>query len=228
MAFRKKANQILAHHPDILVVPECEHPDKLKFTDDTVKPTSILWVGTNLNKGLGVFSYNNFKLKLLRIHNPAFKIIIPISVTCNNFKLTLFAIWANNPSDTDGQYVEQVWKAILFYDKKLKNKNTVLLGDFNSNTIWDRKYREGNHSHVVNRLQEKGICSCYHSHYNQVQGKEEHPTFYLYKHKDKPYHLDYCFASVDLTEKIETVEIGEFEYWKQYSDHVPIMVTFNN
>ena len=228
MAFRKKANHILAHHPDILVVPECEHPDKLKFTDDLIKPSSILWYGTNMNKGLGIFSYNNFKLKLLRVHNPAFKMIIPIAVTGGNYDFTLFAIWANNPADPDGQYVEQVWKAIQYYDKRLKKKNTVLLGDFNSNTIWDRKYRRGNHSHVVKRLEEKKIYSCYHSHFKQVQGKEEHPTFYLYKHKDKPYHLDYCFVSADFTEKIETVEIGEYEYWKQYSDHVPVMVTFKN
>jgi hypothetical protein len=31
MAFRKKADLILAHKPDILIVPECEHPDKLNL-----------------------------------------------------------------------------------------------------------------------------------------------------------------------------------------------------
>ena len=49
MAFRKKAGHILAHKPDILVVPECEHPDKLKFNDDVQKPTDILWFGENKN-----------------------------------------------------------------------------------------------------------------------------------------------------------------------------------
>ncbi len=28
MAFRKKTDFILAHKPDILLVPECEHPGK--------------------------------------------------------------------------------------------------------------------------------------------------------------------------------------------------------
>ena len=64
MAFRKKAPYILAHRPDILVVPECEHPDKLKFTDDTPLPTDILWFGDNKNKGLGVFSYSDVKLAI--------------------------------------------------------------------------------------------------------------------------------------------------------------------
>jgi len=228
MAFRKKAALILVHQPDILIVPECEHPDKLQFNTGTPKPTDLLWFGNNENKGLGIFSYTNFRFKLLRNHNPALKMIIPIAVTGGALDFTLFAVWANNPDDPDGQYVEQVWKAINHYSKKINKKQTLLIGDFNSNTIWDRKYREGNHSNVVKRLEKKGIFSCYHLHHKQVQGKEEHPTFYLYRHKDKPYHLDYCFASTDMTDKIETVEVGEYDFWMQYSDHVPVMVTFNS
>lgn len=226
MAFRKKAAFILAHQPDILIVPECEHPDKLKFNADTPKPTDMLWFGTNQHKGLGIFSYSSFRFKLLRNHNPDLKMIIPIALTGGQFDFTLFAIWANNPDDPDGQYVEQVWKAIHHYDKKLKNKQTILVGDFNSNTIWDRKYRAGNHSNVVKQLEKKGIVSCYHAHHKQTQGTEQHPTFYLYRHQDKPYHLDYCFASADLAGKIKSVEIGDHNFWTKYSDHVPVMVTF--
>ncbi len=227
MAFRKKAAFILAYKPDLLIVPECEHPAKLKFDPDVPIPTDILWFGDNNNKGLGIFSYSGFKFKLLRNHDPELKMIIPVSVTGKECKFTLFAIWANNPTDPDGQYVEQVWKAIHHYDRKLKSKRTILAGDFNSNTIWDRKYRAGNHSNVVKYLEKKGIFSCYHLHHKQIQGKEEDPTFYLYKHKDKPYHLDYCFASSDMTENILSVEIGAHEFWTQYSDHVPVMVTFD-
>ena len=226
MAFRKKADLILAYKPDILVVPECESPDKLKFNAGTQKPTDMLWFGTNQNKGLGIFSYSKFRFKKMRNHDPNFKMIIPIAVTGGETNFTLYAVWANNPDDPDGQYVEQVWKAIHHYDKKLKKKQTLLIGDFNSNTIWDRKYRVGNHSQVVTHLEKKGIRSCYHLHHQQEQGKEVHPTFYLYKHKDKPYHLDYCFASSDMTDKMQSVEIGEYDFWKQFSDHVPLIVTF--
>ena len=54
MAFRKKAEIILTHQPDILIVPECEHPDKLQFASTTPTPTAILWFGTNKNKRLGM------------------------------------------------------------------------------------------------------------------------------------------------------------------------------
>jgi exodeoxyribonuclease III len=227
MAFRKKATIILEHKPDILVVPECEHPDKFKFTDERLIPTDMLWFGENKNKGLGIFSYSNYKFKLLRKHNKELKMIIPIAVTGGASDFTLYAVWANNPTDPDGQYVEQVWKAIHYYNRRIKNKQTMLVGDFNSNTIWDRKYRIGNHSHVVKKLGRKGISSCYHLHHKQEQGKEQHPTFYLYKHKDKPYHLDYCFVSRDLGSRLQSVEIGEHETWIRHSDHVPVIVTFS-
>ena len=226
MAFRKKAAVILAHKPDILVIPECEHPDKLKFEKEIARPTDSLWFGTNQNKGLGVFSYSKFRFKLLDSHNPELKMIIPIAVTGGSLDFILYAIWAYNPDDPDGTYVTQVWKAIRHYDVLLNNSPTILAGDFNSNTIWDRPRREGNHTHVVKRLEEKGIYSSYHLHYKQSQGKEQHPTQYMYRHKDKPYHLDYCFVSADLADKLKSVEIGDHKFWTQYSDHVPVMVTF--
>lgn len=226
MAFRKKANIILTHDPDILVVPECEHPDKLKFRTDTPKPKDIIWFGTNQNKGLGIFSYSDYRFKLLDTHNPKLQMFIPIAVTNVYFDFTLYAVWANNPNDPDGQYITQVWKAIHHYDKSLTNRKTILIGDFNSNTIWDRPRREGNHTAVVEHLEKKGIYSVYHRYFKQVQGKEEHPTLYMYRHKDKPYHIDYCFASEDITNKLKSVEIGDYDSWKQYSDHVPVIVTF--
>lgn len=227
MAFRKKAGLLLNLYPDIVIVPECEHPDKLKFGNDTRHPTDMLWFGTNVNKGLGIFSYSNFRFKVHKKHNPDFRMIIPITVTGDNTKFLLYAIWANNPTDPDGQYVEQIWKALHHYKRYITNKQTILIGDFNSNTIWDRKRRAGNHSNVVKLLEEKGVYSCYHLHHGQLQGKEEHPTYYLYRHMDKPYHLDYCFVSADLCEKIRSVEIGDYHYWSSYSDHMPVIITFD-
>jgi exodeoxyribonuclease-3 len=228
MAFRKKAEFILAYKPDILVIPECEHPDKLKFNADIPKPNDTLWFGTNQNKGLGIFSYSEFRFKLLETYNPELKMIIPIAITDGSYSFTLYAIWANNPNDADGQYIEQVWKAIHHYDNQLIDKRIVLVGDFNSNSIWDRKHRASNHSNVVSFLEDKGIYSSYHLHHKQTQGEEKQPTLYMYRHKDKPYHVDYCFVSADMADKIQSVEIGNFDFWIKYSDHVPVIVTFDS
>lgn len=223
MAFRKKAAVILKHKPDILVVPECEHPDKFGF-DGRLQPSDWLWFGNNLNKGLGIFSYGRFRLRVRRGHNPDFKTIIPVSVNDGRVAFTLYAVWAWNPHDPDGKYVEQVWKALNYYDRRLTKAPVILAGDFNSNTIWDKKFRIGNHSHVVKRLEEKKIYSAYHLHHKQTQGAERHATLYMYRHKDKPYHIDYCFLSADLAARVESVKIGSHRFWTRFSDHVPVMV----
>ena len=227
MAFRKKADIILKHQPDILIVPECEDPNKLIFSAEAQKPTDSLWFGQNPNKGLGIFSYCNFRFKLLDVHEDSFKMVIPIAVSNEQFGFTLFAIWANNPKDPDGHYITQVWKAINHYDALITNRQTILVGDFNSNTIWDKPKREGNHSTVVKKLEAKDIYSVYHKHFNQTQGSEQHPTLYMYRKKDKSYHIDYCFASKDILDHLKSVEVGEYEFWCRYSDHVPVIVTFD-
>ena len=224
MAFRKKAEFILPFKPDILIVPECEHPDKQKFNEGRDIPNDVLWFGSNENKGLGIFSYCDLKFKLLPIHNPSIKLVIHLSVSNERMSFILFAIWANNPEDSNGVYVEQVWKAIHYYEDLLLNTNTILIGDFNSNTIWDKKYRENSHSHVVKFLEQKGIYSTYHFYHKQEQGKEEHPTLFMYRHKDKPYHIDYCFASGDFIGKLIDVEVGAYDNWVKQSDHTPVIV----
>jgi exodeoxyribonuclease-3 len=227
MAFRNKAEFILVYKPDILIVPECECPEKLIFKNNNHIPNDILWYGTNQNKGLGIFSYGNYKFKLLECHNPNFKNILPISVTNGEIDFVMFAIWANNPDDKDGQYVTQVWKAINYYEDLLSEENVILIGDFNSNTIWDKPRREGNHSAVVEKLKSKRIFSTYHEFFKQEQGKEKHATLFMYRHENKPYHIDYCFASNDFIRKLVNVEVGNFKDWREYSDHKPLMVQFD-
>ncbi len=227
MVFRKKAKYILAYKPDILIVPECENQERLKFAEGLQIPSDIIWYGKNQHKGIGIFSFNDYKLKLLDCHNPDFKNILPISVTDGKTDFILFAIWANNPEDKDGAYVTQIWKALKYYENLLSENKTILIGDFNSNTIWDKPRREGNHSTVVAKLESKKIYSTYHQFYNQEQGKEEHPTLFMYRHKDKPYHIDYCFASIDFIQNLKSVEIGKYEDWSIYSDHKPLIVEFD-
>jgi exodeoxyribonuclease III len=169
MAFRKKAAAILAYKPDILIVPECENVDKLAFPLGTLKPMNALWFGTNPSKGIGIFSYNNFSLKTLDCHNEQLRHIIPIAVVGGSFNFNLFAIWTNNSGDSDGRYVEQIGKAIHHYEDLLLSTKTILIGDFNSNSIWDKEHKVYSHSTIVRLLEKKGISSTYHLHYCQIQ-----------------------------------------------------------
>lgn len=226
-AFRKKADIILSHQPDILVVQECEHPDKLVFSSTTQRPNDSHWHGDSVHKGLGIYSYSDYKFELLPDFNPEFRYILPFCVTGHGQSFTLFAIWAmDNKENHEARYIGQIWLAINHYTSILGSP-TILIGDFNSNKIWDYKDRMGNHSDVVRKLADNNIHSIYHSHFNAEQGQEKHPTFYLHRKKNKPYHIDYCFASGDIAAKVNDVEIGTYEDWIRHSDHAPLIITLD-
>jgi exodeoxyribonuclease III len=225
MAFCKKAEFILTEQPDILIVPECEHPDKLIFKNDVTKPTDQFWFGQNPNKGLGIFSYSDFKIELLSIHNPEFKYVLPLSIKNDEIEFIIFAIWAQKPQNHDC-YTEQIWNAVHFYSDLLNKENVILAGDFNSSSIWDKPNRIYNHTNLVNLLKNNNIYSTYHSFYNQEQGKETASTLFMHRKIERPYHIDFCFASKNLIDKIKSVEIGKYENWTKHSDHKPVTITF--
>jgi endonuclease/exonuclease/phosphatase family metal-dependent hydrolase len=132
----------------------------------------------------------------------------------------------SNKENYEARYIGQIWLAINHYEDFLGNA-TILVGDFNNNKIWDYKDRVGNHSDVVQKLADNNIQSIYHRHFGVEQGKEKHPTFFLQRNHSKPYHIDYCFASADLIDKVQNVEIGTYENWTTHSDHSPLIIDFN-
>ena len=65
MNFRKDCQKVFDLNPDILVVPECEDINKY-----SIKPkiySDSYWIGDNQNKGLAVFTFNNFKEEIKRL-----------------------------------------------------------------------------------------------------------------------------------------------------------------
>lgn len=210
-----------------MVIQECEHPDKLKFSKIFKPPNDFFWHGDNLNKGIGIFTYSDYKIELLPEFNPKYRYILPLKVTGCNTSFTLLAVWAMaNKENYEVRYIGQIWLAINHY-KSLLGGSTIITGDFNSNKIWDYKDRIGTHSDVVANLEGNGIHSIYHKHFDSEQGKEMHPTFFLHKKESKPYHIDYCFASTDFLDKVKTVEIGTYENWNAHSDHSPLNIQFD-
>jgi exodeoxyribonuclease III len=114
-AFRKKADLILALQPDILVVQECEHPDKYFNYLTNKKPDSVYWDGIK-HKGICMLSFNDYKFELLQNFNPVFRYILPFRVTGHGQTFILFAIWAmSNKENYEARYIGQVWLAINYY-----------------------------------------------------------------------------------------------------------------
>lgn len=224
MAFRKKYHKVLSYHPDLLVIQECEHREKLEVALKDSNYNEIIWYGSNPHKGVGVISFNNCHIEITDDFNTDFEYIIPVKLTVEGHCINLFAVWAM-PSKTDRQmrYVRQVWAAINYYANQL-DLPSILIGDFNSNAIWNDKYKTGHHSDVVHFLNDRNIYSLYHNRNDIQHGEELDPTIYLLKQKTKPYHLDYCFVSDALIGDNTTITVGAHNDWIEWSDHMPLII----
>lgn len=223
-AFRNKFKEILDLHPDILIVVECEPIEKLQFGKLLPNPNSYCWYSDTGKKGIGIFSFCDYTVEILFEHNPRFRYIVPLKVSNDLVSFFLFAVWAmDHPTDPLSRYIGQVWNAINFY-KSLLQQNCLIVGDFNSNKIWDFKERSGNHTSVVNMLSEYQIKSLYHLQSGDLQGEEKEKTFYLHRNESKPYHIDYVFASEGLYQNGFSLSIGKYDDWIDKSDHVPLIL----
>ncbi len=231
MAFRKKYKNILSYKPDLLIVPECEHPSNFKDTFYS----DVVWIGNNNKKGLGVFSFNEFKISLHKSYCEDFKYILPIEVTKNNEKImNLIAVWAqDNIENPKRRYIGNIWCALNYY-KDLFKEPVIIAGDFNWNVIWDRGKSSlyGTLTDVINLLKQYGIYSTYHSipdaifGTNAVFGSEKDPTLFLLKNKEKTYHIDYIFTSQNFINDLESCIIGKHKNWIALSDHMPVFAEF--
>jgi hypothetical protein len=212
--WEKKRAALESLDADLAVIPECP---RIRGKSGTT-----VWTGTNPRKGLGVIARAPWTIRRLTTHRRLPKYVVPVAVS-GPVSFLLLAIWAiKNPT---APYVRGLHRALTACQALMETQPTVLLGDFNSNAIWDHQHpQDRSHSALVTRLRELGLVSAYHSHFAEAHGKESRPTFYLYRHAARPDHLDYCFLPQAWAEQVVSVQIGEHGEWAGRSDHVPVVV----
>lgn len=240
-ALRKKIEHADSLDADILIIQECEDPERStaaykEWAGD------YLWVGSSKNKGIGVFVRNGHALaktnwhgefSITGIKNPhpstrwstnELECFLPFNINGN---LNFLAVWTKAANSPNFGYMGQFWKYLQIHRNELSAPNTIILGDFNSNCIWDQPDRWWSHSDVVKELNEIGVGSLYHFQWKENQGQESTPTFYLHRKEAKPYHIDYAFLSHDLLTK-SNLTIGKHDDWITVSDHMPLLLEINS
>jgi exonuclease III len=221
-ALRNKFEHLLKFDADVCVVQECENPIHTNHKEYLLWASNYLWKGDSKNKGIGVFAKSEIKLELLDwssiYKDHEVKLFLPCLI---NNEIQLLGVWTKQNSSPNFGYIGQLWKYIEV-NKQHFNK-TILIGDFNSNSIWDQWDRWWNHSDVVKSLSEINIESLYHLSSNEKQGKETQPTFFLHRNESKTYHIDYIFSSKEIANKLLNFDIGKKEDWLILSDHLPII-----
>lgn len=208
------------------IIQECENPETCSSSAYNNWAVNYLWIGDNKNKGLGIFANKHVNLISLSwtdtYKDHKVKHFLPCLV---NNAFTLLAVWTHQNNSPNFGYIGQFWKYLQLHKRKLQH--IIIAGDFNSNSRWDEWDRWWNHSDVVKELLDIGIESLYHSYYKEAQGKETQPTFYKHRNLQKPYHIDYCFASAAFVQQLKNVTIEPYDKWMHLSDHSPLIITLS-
>lgn len=212
--YAKKGVLLDSLSPDVCVIQECGKPE--------VVSRQLLWFGENPRQGIAVAASGAYELRALPAIPEVPRYVIPVEVTGpSNF--VLFAVWTLGKQSYP--YVEAAVRAVDLYSGVIGNSPAVLMGDFNSNSIWDATHpKDHNHSALVARLRSLGLVSAYHHIRGETHGRESEATFYLHWKQARPYHIDYCFLPHEWARMISRVEIGSFEAWRAHSDHRPLLV----
>lgn len=200
-------------NPTISVLQECPCPKG----DDA----STLWFGDNPRQGISVQASPGYYISPLPVREVP-RYTIPIQVT-GPTSFLLLAVWAK--TDLHFRYVKAVIRAVECYADLIAMQPTIIVGDFNSNKIWDYKRAAHlGHSGLVRNLAVLGLVSAYHAFHGEEHGAESRPTLHLLKKRERPYHIDYCFVPESWVERTKAVDVGSYEEWIRHSDHCPLVV----
>jgi len=213
-AYRRKADLLAAFAPHLSVLQECAKPE--------TETKRRLWFGDNPRQGVLVQAAPPYQLAALPCLADVPKFVVPVSVT-GPVSFNLLAVWAKGKQDHC--YVEGVIQAVAMYRSLLTGAPAILIGDLNSNAIWDASHRPGlNHTGLVETLSRLGLVSAYHSHFGEAHGQETRPTYFFQWNEARPFHLDYCFLPKAWAGEVRRVEVGSYDEWKGHSDHRPLLV----
>jgi hypothetical protein len=219
MGYAAKQEDILALRPDLVVLQECSE----RHIRESGAPFAH-WVGKNPHKGLGVLGFGEHTFALSPAYTDTYPWFLPFRVEDEH--LNVLGVWA---SVKEGQerYVRITHRAIDYYRTFLAAGGAVAIGDFNSNAIWDAAHAGNSHSALVEKLERLRMRSAYHAQTRERQGEETVPTFFLYRHVDRGYHIDYAFISQSLLEDA-ALRILDPGRWLRRSDHLPLLLDIHH
>lgn len=213
-AYASKIPLLAPLAPDIAVVPECAVP--------TAQSETCLWFGDNPRQGIAIAASNGYQLRALPVKARIPKFVIPIQVVGPE-SFILFAIWTK--ANQRYRYVTAAIKGLEKNRSLFADSPVVVMGDLNTNLLWDSHHPEGeNHTALIGLMDELGLVSAYHQFFGEAQGRETRPTSYLLWKRERPYHIDYCFVPKAWVSRIRRVEVGTYEDWRLHSDHRPLVV----
>jgi len=220
--FSRKIGTALSLRPDVLIVPECGENSWAQQELGLPTPNCVEWIGNIPSKGLGVFSFGEHRISRADFYNPEHRLILPLEVR-GPLPFLLLAVWTL--PDENGSYVRPLLDAWKEYAPHFHDRDVIVAGDFNASVSLPGK-PIARFPEFIDLAAKRDVVSLYHSATGEHHGSETSPTFFMYRHAHRPFHIDFIFAGKSVLSRLRSFEVGTHQDWSAHSDHVPLTVDF--
>ncbi|WP_242701936.1 endonuclease/exonuclease/phosphatase family protein [Arthrobacter cavernae] len=210
MAYHKKRHLIESLEPDVIILQEVSRKDI-----EAGEQPFAAWAGSNPNKGLGVIGCTPGSYALGPA-DPALPWHIPFTAD----GLNVIALWAHQLT-RELRYVRVTHDIADQHATLLGSARSLIMGDFNSNSTWDREHPGRNHTMLVDKLDQLGLDSVFHRQSDAAQGSEMDKTYFHRRKLQFGHHIDYAFLTKGVDARLE---LGTPDTWLQHSDHMPLIL----
>jgi hypothetical protein len=226
MGLPGKLAALMALKPDIAVLSEVACPEKLRKDAPQLSGLPIVWVGSNPNKGLAVVSFTGSGLVLDGSYRDSNQYVAPVHVHGSK-SFRLLAVWDHNDRKEGlNRRAGPLLRALEDSSEFCLSDDLVIAGDFNNNPQWDKPNGPKNMARISEELTKRRLVSLYHHRSGSAFGSEAQATYWQYRNRMKPYHIDYIFVPAAWREDLVSFELGTFDDWFRLSDHAPLSAEF--
>lgn len=116
-ALRKKLDIVSTLNPDICIIQECEDPTRCPDISYRKWAQNHLWVGSNKNRGLGVFAKPDVSLEPVNLDPGPLELFLPCIVAN---RILLLATWTRQANSPTFRYIGQLWKYLQRHQRFLE------------------------------------------------------------------------------------------------------------
>lgn len=228
MGLRHKLAALASLQPDIAILSEVACPERLRIQAPELSRLPMVWVGDNPNKGLAVVSFADDELVLDSSYRSTNHYIAPIHVNGSK-SFRLLAVWDHNDRKEGlNRRAGPLLRALDDSSDFCLHDDLVVAGDFNNNPQWDRPNGPNNMARISQELMKRQLVSLYHDRTGALFGAEPQGTYWHYRDRMKPYHIDYIFVPAAWLRNLVSFELGTFDDWcgARLSDHAPLSAEF--
>jgi hypothetical protein len=166
--FRYKAVHVATLRPDVLVVQECEPLDGILLIGGEEQPTlhHRLADPANPRRAIGVFSYSGMEVTPVDLDAPLYG-FRRLTAGRGSADFNIVGIWTAD-TDVRATAYRQAVDGLRMHADWIRQRPTVMLGDFNDNASWARSFWP----EVLELTAPLGLVSAYHAFFGESFGAE--------------------------------------------------------